>query len=83
MKKLTPRLRDLIVSVLTALITFLMSSCAGVFSIGRDNHVQQEVHGTISSDSISFPTSGHPSVVSDGRALPDECRRRESSKGPS
>lgn len=58
-KNLTPRFRDLIVAVLTAIITFLMTSCAGGFSIGRNNHVQQEVHGSLSTDSLSF----HPSVI--------------------
>lgn len=52
MNHLTPRFRDLIIAILSAIITFFMSSCAGGFSIGHNNHVQQEVHGNLSTDSI-------------------------------
>lgn len=48
-KTISPRLRDLIVAVLTAFITYLMSSCAAGFVVGTHNKQIQEVHGSADS----------------------------------
>lgn len=53
MKNLSPRLRDLIVAILTALVTFFMSSCAGGLVIGTRNRQYQEVHGSADSSNVS------------------------------
>lgn len=45
-------LRDIIVAVLSAILTFLTcTSCAGGIVIGHRNRQYQEVHGSASADS--------------------------------
>lgn len=46
-------LRDIIVAVLSSILTFLTcTSCAGGFVIGHRNRQYQEVHGSADSSSI-------------------------------
>lgn len=47
-----PQLRDLIVAILTAIVTYLLSSCAGGLVIGTRNRQIQEVNA--SADSAHF-----------------------------
>lgn len=54
MKTISPRLRDLIVAILTALITYLCSACSSVWIKGSDNNPVIEHTPHVSADSTTF-----------------------------
>lgn len=54
MKTISPRLRELIVAILTAIITYLCSSCSTVWIKGHDNSPVIDHTPHVSADSTSF-----------------------------
>lgn len=54
--KLSPRLRELIVAILTALITYLCSSCAGGIVMGNRTSLSQEVSSSADSARLNLPS---------------------------
>lgn len=54
MKSFTPKLRDLIIAILTALITYFTASCSSVWIKGENNNPSIEHSPRFSADSTSF-----------------------------
>lgn len=54
MKIISPRLRDLIVAILTAIITYLCSACSTVWIKGHDNSPVIDHTPHVSADSTTF-----------------------------
>lgn len=54
MKTFSPHLRDMIVAILSAIITYLCSSCTSVWIKGSDNNPVIEHTPSVSADSTTF-----------------------------